>query len=212
MMDSAYCTLYLVRHGETEWNVEDIVLGQSDSSLTQEGIRETEALAQALQGVAFDAIFSSDLGRAYQTAEILGKGRGLTVETSPLLRERNYGRFHGVSWKELKAELKEKLEERRKLPDAEFLSFTLDPDIESESAVASRFISKLKDIAATHPSKTVLVVTHGGCVRAFLATVGYASIKRMPPGSLVNSGHVTVLSDGKDFIIKEVVGLHLEPA
>ncbi|MBI2630816.1 histidine phosphatase family protein [Candidatus Nomurabacteria bacterium] len=58
--EANYCTLYLVRHGETEWNVKKITQGQSESTLTENGIRQAEETAEKLKDIKFDAIFSSD--------------------------------------------------------------------------------------------------------------------------------------------------------
>src|SRR3989339_819938 len=82
-----YCTLYLVRHGETEWNVKKINQGQSESFLTEKGIEQAKETAERLKDIKFDAIFSSDLSRTQRTAEIIKLDRELIIQTSQLLRE-----------------------------------------------------------------------------------------------------------------------------
>ena len=77
--DKNLCTLYLVRHGETEWNKTGIVMGQLDSPLTEAGLGQAKTTAQELKGVNFDAIFSSDLHRAHKTAEIIKLERELVI-------------------------------------------------------------------------------------------------------------------------------------
>ena len=88
-------TLYLVRHGETKDNVEKIMQGQRQGELTPVGARQIEELSSSLSGIRFDAIVSSDLQRAYDSAQILGHRQNLSVQTTPLLRERDWGDFTG---------------------------------------------------------------------------------------------------------------------
>ena len=79
-----YCTLYLVRHGETEWNVKKINQGQSESALTEVGIEQAKETGEKLKHIKFDAIFSSDLSRTQRTAEIIKLDRELVIKTSEL--------------------------------------------------------------------------------------------------------------------------------
>ena len=88
-------TLYLVRHGETKDNVARIMQGQSQGELTPAGITQMEEFAISLSRIHFDAIISSDLQRAYDSAQILGSEWNQPVQTTPLLRERDWGEFTG---------------------------------------------------------------------------------------------------------------------
>lgn len=102
-------TLYIVRHGQTVDNLENRIQGHTDSPLTKLGVRQAEAVAERLASERFDAIYSSDLGRAVRTAEIiaernlsilsLSKGAA-AVRTTPLLRELNLGVAQGMTAKE----------------------------------------------------------------------------------------------------------------
>src|SRR3989339_1721811 len=127
-----YCTLYLVRHGETEWNVKKINQGQSESFLTEKGIEQAKETAERLKDIKFDAIFSSDLSRTQRTAEIIKLDRELIIQTSQLLRERAHGSFEGKHADVFKNTLKEKLEERESLSGDEYHSFRLAPDGETD--------------------------------------------------------------------------------
>ena len=113
--DENYCTLYLVRHGETEWNNKSITQGQSESVLTQTGIEQAEVTAVNLKDIHFDAIFSSDLIRTQETAKIIKLDRDIVIQTSRLLRERNYGRFEGKHSSEFREALKEKLDKEKEV-------------------------------------------------------------------------------------------------
>lgn len=186
-------------------------MGQMDSALTPEGVRQVEITAEKLKGVHFDAIFSSDSPRAKRTAEIMRLDRKLAVQTSELLRERKYGHFEGKPSAEFHEEVKHLLEEKEKLTDREKWKFSFGEDMESDEVLVDRFIVQLREIAAAHPGKTVLVVTHGGCIRMFLTKTGYIRYGELQGGAFPNAGYVKTLSDGVDFFIKEVKGLKNHP-
>lgn len=205
--DKNYCTIYLVRHGESEWNVNDTIEGQKNSPLTEQGIRQAITTAQELKDIKFDAIFSSDLGRAQRTAEILKLERDLAIQTSHLLRERSYGHFEGGSVAEYKKETKNLYEQFLKMSDEGKWTFKCSPEAESDEELFSRFITKLREIAVAAPGKTILLVTHGGGIRMFLMKMGYAKREELYPGAFSNAGYIKLLSDGIDFFIKEVKGL-----
>jgi 2,3-bisphosphoglycerate-dependent phosphoglycerate mutase len=205
--DNNFCTIYLVRHGETEWNKEGIVMGQSDSPLTEKGIAQAEATAQELKDIHFDTIFSSDLHRTHRTAEIINLERQIAIQTSKALRERTFGHFEGTSYEEFEKRFQVLTNKVNQLTELEQKRFKYADDVESDEEVISRFITKLREIAIAFPAKTVLVVSHGGCIRTFLMHTGYVKYGELPPGSFANAGYVKVLSDGVDFVIKEVKGL-----
>jgi broad specificity phosphatase PhoE len=201
------CTLYLVRHGETEWNVKGITQGQTNSSLTENGKQQALDTAKELKNINFDAIFSSDLTRTQDTAEIIKLDRDIIIQTSKLLRERSFGSFEGRHGSEFRENLKEKILEREKLSEEEGWSFKLAPDVESDEELVDRFLVQLREISISYPNKTVLVVSHGGPIRMFLAKTGYKPKKELMGGAFKNGGHVKVLSDGVDFFVKDVNGL-----
>jgi len=202
-----YCTLYLVRHGETEWNKNHVVMGHMDSSLTPEGVRQVKATSEKLRHIKFDAIFSSDSPRAQRTAEIIKLDQELAIQTSKLLRERKYGHFEGKSSAEFHEAVKHLIEEKEKLTEQEQWKFSFGKDMESDGELADRFIIQLREIAASYPNKTVLVATHGGCIRMFLMRTDYVKYGELQGGTFQNAGYVRVLSDGVNFFIKEVNGI-----
>lgn len=204
-----YCNLYLVRHGETEWNVKNIIQGQSNSILTEKGIEQAKKTGDELKDINFDAIFSSDSTRAHNTAEIIKLDRELIIETSHLLRERNFGKFEGKHGSEFMEVFKEKLKEKETLSGEEGWNFTVSAEIETDEMIVSRFITKLREISIAYPNKTVLVVSHGGPIRMFLAKIGYATRQELVGGSLKNAGCINVLCDGVDFVIQSVKGVEL---
>lgn len=181
-------------------------MGQMDSSLTPEGMLQVKAIAETLKHVHFDAIFSSDSPRTQRTAEIIRLDRKLAIQTSKLLRERKYGHFEGKPSAEYREAVKHLFEEKEKLTEQEQWKFSFGEDMESDEELANRFIVQLREIAASHQNKTVLVTTHGGCIRMFLIRTGYAKYGKLPGGAFQNAGYVKVLSDGVNFFIKEVKG------
>src|SRR3989344_1953576 len=156
------CTLYLVRHGETEWNKSGIVMGQSDSPLTEAGLEQAQKTAQDLKGIHFDAIFSSDLHRAKRTAEIIKLERQLAIQTSKALRERTCGRWEGKMGEDYRENFRHLFDKVKQLSEKEAKSFKFADDIESDEQVISRFIAQLREISVAYPNKIVLVITHGG--------------------------------------------------
>lgn len=154
-------TLYLVRHGETTDNVAQIMQGQLHGELTPNGIAQMEELAKSLSGIHFDAIISSDLRRAYDSAQILANYWHLPINTTTLLRERDWGDFTG-----------------RYIPDLKGLPM---PDnVEKMEALLQRAKSFLDWIKTTFPNKTIIAVGHGIINKAIQA-VHYGKLTREIP-------------------------------
>jgi broad specificity phosphatase PhoE len=153
--------IYFVRHGETDWNRDRRVQGQSDTPLNDAGREQARALAGVLTPVAFDAAYSSDLIRATETAEIVLHDRGMIIQTTYRLRERNFGSWEGRLVPELEAE---GLLSGRGWPyvDAPHGG-------ESIADLETRVVDVVRAIASEHPNETILVVAHGGVIRSALS-------------------------------------------
>jgi broad specificity phosphatase PhoE len=137
--------LLLVRHGETDWNAEGRLQGQTDRPLSDYGRRQALQLADELGSEEFEAIYSSDLTRTRQTAEVVGRRLALPVELDSDLREKDWGTWEGLT-----------SAERDRV---EFVG-------ESTEAHQERILRALRRIAERHPRDgLVLVVTHGGSMR-----------------------------------------------
>jgi 2,3-bisphosphoglycerate-dependent phosphoglycerate mutase len=204
---STYCTIYLVRHGETEWNVANRLQGQSDSPLTSAGKLQAKDVAVALKHIKFSAIYSSDLGRAQETAQIIALEHQLAVVTNQLLRERHFGRLEGKYWQDLNVEIKNLLAARENLADEEKYHYKLFPEIESDEEIVARLITFLREVAVAHLKQNILIVAHGGIMRAFLIHLGYGSYRELVEGTISNSGYIKLRSDGTDFFIDATVGI-----
>jgi len=203
-MENHYCQIYLVRHGLTDWNVQGFLQGQSDVPLNKEGERQAiEAAKKIFKKIKFAAIFSSDLVRAKRTAEIIALEKKMAVETTALLRERDFGSFEGKHINEVMRKLRFDIEYFRNLADYE--ADTL--GIESDTKLMERFLRFLREVAVAYQGKKILVVTHGSVMRVFLTKVGYLSEEESRRVFIKNLAYAKVLSDGVDFFIKEVFGV-----
>jgi probable phosphoglycerate mutase len=159
MIPSASTTFLVVRHGETLWNNDGRIQGHLDSRLTPTGRAQAQALAGRLASEALHALYSSDLGRARETAAPIAAATGLAPVYDASLRERTYGIFESLTWTEIEAR-----------HPAEYARLaTRDPAYvvpEGESAIAfrERLLAAFAALAERHPGERLAVVTHGGAL------------------------------------------------
>lgn len=156
-------TIYLIRHGETYWNREQRLQGQLDSDLTDEGIRQAKRIADKLNGVNFDALYSSDLNRAMHTAKIISQ----YINHEPVifderLRERNFGIFQGYTWPEI----------NRKYPSEAASELSGNPMYqvpggESKNQLLERAKSFFTEMLTRHTGGRILVISHGGIINVW---------------------------------------------
>ncbi|MBD3250760.1 MAG: hypothetical protein GF381_04310 [Candidatus Pacebacteria bacterium] len=204
-----YCRFYLVRHGQTEWNVKKIMQGHQDSPLTQRGREQARMTNQLLQKINFDHVFSSDLMRAHQTAKIMAADRDLAVKTSKLLRETYLGPFEGKRYQFFHQQLKKSLEYRQSLPVEERLAYQVHPECETSEQTATRLLTFMRETAVGYPNKKVLVVSHSGTIRAALIKLGFARFDEIDHGAVKNTGYAVIDSDGVDFFVRETYGIEV---
>ncbi|HKO73955.1 MAG TPA: histidine phosphatase family protein [Gaiellaceae bacterium] len=152
-------TVYLARHGESDWNVERRWQGHADRPLTERGREQAAALAEKLRGVHLDAVYASDLRRAWETAEAVAAPRGLEVVRLSELREVDVGSWSGFTRDEC----------ADRFPDA-FVRWQEGgsgwDDGESYEDMGVRIVAAIQRLAAEHPDGAILVVSHGGPIRA----------------------------------------------
>jgi broad specificity phosphatase PhoE len=169
-------TLLLVRHGETDWNRDGRWQGHSDTHLNESGREQAARLADELDGV--DVIYSSDLARARETAEIVAERVDLPVHLDPRLRERSFGAWEGKTGPEIESEFA--------AAHAQWLAGGPGADdAEPFAEFAARVESFLAEVVARHPDETVLIVAHGGSIRVIHARaqgVDYVRDHRLIPG------------------------------
>lgn len=168
--------ILLIRHGETAWNAVKRLQGHLDIPLNAEGERQAAALGRALQDEALDAIFSSDLQRARQTAQAIAAPRGMIVQTDRGLRERCYGAFEGMLYSEISQRYPQAYVQWQardidaRLPDGVHVAETLREFYERAVGAIVRIVSEGK-------FRRIALVTHGGvleCAYRAAQGLGYA--------------------------------------
>jgi uncharacterized phosphatase len=179
MSKTTMTTFYLVRHGETDWNKQRIIQGQTDVPLNATGEQQAKEAAKHFKKIKFDLAFSSDLLRAKRTTEIIALEHKLAVEATEVLRERHFG------------ELQEK-------PSG---------TLQTYFKLMKEMADEERKSAITYPGKTILIGTHGGIIRLLLVHLGYFSYAESDRSRVKNTAHLILEGDGVDFFIKEIVGL-----
>jgi uncharacterized phosphatase len=171
--------LYLVRHGETEWNRQRRIQGLTDIPLNETGRAQARATGMLLGRRHWDGIYSSPLSRARETGSIIAAEVGLAEPTLiDALVERNYGQAEGLDW----------LQVETRYPHG-----TVVPGRESREQVGARVIPALMELATDRPGEALLIISHGGAIRAVLNEVEPAASH----GSITNgSVHSFRLEDG----------------
>ncbi|MBU2539882.1 histidine phosphatase family protein [Patescibacteria group bacterium] len=148
--------IYFLRHGETEWNKKKILQGQKDSPLTLKGKKSAEKKGKILEKKRVDIIYTSDLGRCVQTAQIINRRLKLRMIKVKQLRERNFGDLNGRPNKEIKRMLDLNNSDEKA------------PNGESFNELKNRAVSFFKKLAVEKYSKVLLVI-HDGTARAILS-------------------------------------------
>lgn len=185
-------TLIFVRHGETDWNAQHRWQGHSDTALNQAGREQARRLADGLEPV--DALYSSDLARARETAEIIAERLGLDVRLDPRLRERGFGSWEGRTTEEIEAFFPEEQRRWREGIGAGA------HDAEQFETFAARVGSFVDEVVPQHPDEEVLVVSHGGTIRVVHALANgldYVRDHRSIPAVANCSSSRFAVRDGK---------------
>jgi len=169
-------TILIARHGETDWNRERRFQGHADPPLNELGRQQAHELAEALAGSDIAAVYASPLARARETAEIVAAALELPVETRAALREVDVGSWQGLTRDEVEERFPEGF--RRWLDNFDHGW----EDGESYDELGQRVVADLLRLAARHPGERILVVTHGGAMRAAQAAAAetdYAGARRL---------------------------------
>lgn len=148
--------IWLVRHGQTDWNVEGRYQGQVDIPLNEAGLQQAQELAKQLESVQFDAIFSSNLKRASQTAGCVASLKNMDVQYDFRLREISQGTWEGMLFTDVVRYYEKEVEKRRTEPLT-----TRPPGGETVVEVAKRARDSVESIACRYPSGRILLVAHG---------------------------------------------------
>ncbi|MDQ3995211.1 MAG: histidine phosphatase family protein [Actinomycetota bacterium] len=179
-------TILLARHGETDWNAEKRWQGHADRPLNERGRAQAAALAERLSKIPLAAVYSSDLRRARDTARVVAAAQDLEVETMPELREVDVGAWSGLS----------RVEAEQRYPDGYRRWRDGLPgwdDGETYEEMTERVVGAIRAIAAGHRDRPVLVVAHGGPIRAIHAAAlgldihAYRRIRPVEPNARLSA-------------------------
>jgi uncharacterized phosphatase len=155
--------IQLIRHGETDWNVDNRYQGSTDIPLNETGRQQAAAVAEAMRGEEWDHMVSSPLSRAMETAQAVADAIGYDrqdIVSDPRAKERSYGEAEGLT-----------LAEREKVwPEGDW------PGLEDWEDVALRGMDMIEELAREHAGERVLVVAHGGLINSLLATISKGEV------------------------------------
>lgn len=192
-------TFLLIRHGETDWNVEKRIQGHTDIPLNAKGREQAQETAKKLAREHADikAIYSSDLSRAYSTALETAQKFQLPVHSHSSLREGNMGVAEGLQRSEKKALYQDKLEElEQKYPNrGERWKHSAIPNEETIHVLVERIKKQLVEIAQNHPSEKVAIFSHARAIRSFLSDIEDCSPEEF---SISNCAIIEVHYDSTD--------------
>lgn len=157
-------TVLLIRHGQTDWNIAGRWQGHIDIPLNETGVHQSKLLAKRLATWPIEAIYTSDLKRAIQTADQIGIELGIRPIKDRAFRERNGGSFQGLTGQELKNNYGE--EWRRVRQDG-----WAPPNGESNKEVSTRMVSAFQKVVQSHLGSTIAIVSHGGALKLLISHI-----------------------------------------
>lgn len=160
------CRVYLIRHGETEWNTTMKFQGITDIPLSERGRQQAVSLGKRLAALKLDAFYSSDLLRAYETAKIISEYHDMSIETVPGIRELNFGAWEGLTIAEIKQSFADEIKKWWENP----FSIRI-PGGETYHELIQRSVNTIKKIVAQHRNGQIVVVSHGGPIRSIVGSV-----------------------------------------
>jgi probable phosphoglycerate mutase len=202
--------ILLIRHGETDWNVEKRLQGHTDIDLNREGVRQAAALGRTLLSEPLDAIFSSDLKRAFGTAQGIAIPRGMQIQLDKGLRERCFGAFEGLIHPEVKFRFPEDYAawQRRDIdaryPQGEFHAETL-------REFSNRAVDAITALASDY--RKIAIVTHGGVLDSIYRRAKDMGYEHPRDFDVLNASINRVTWDGTKFqILKWADVAHLSHA
>ena len=201
--------ILLIRHGQTEWNTEGRFQGQLDSNLSALGKTQASALASSLASSPVTQIYSSDLGRALNTAQLI-RGKGTPdVQTDPRLRERAMGVFEGNTRTEIEEQFSQAWKRYKSLaPDYE-----IEGGGESILDVERRARAFLEEVVTRHRGQTVACVSHGGLIRIVLKSILEIPFENQTRFKVQNTSLHHIVHDDLGWAIETLGSVaHLPPA
>ncbi len=189
MVESSVTRLFLIRHGETEWNRAGRIQGVTDSPLTERGKLQASYMGESLLAldVPFAEMYSSPIHRATETATLIGDKLGKTFRLDERLKERNFGIFEGFTRKEISQKFPHEVKMNREQP-----GFVI-PKGESREHLLNRVKECFNDLVALHSGEDILLVTHGGLISMALRYVLHIPMI-IENRFVIDNTHLTIIS------------------
>lgn len=199
-------TLYIVRHGESEGNVQGDIFG-ADSPLTPRGVQQAQALSLIFGSITLHHVYASRLKRAHKTAQIIADKKSLSVSLHDGLRERFFGSLEGKTGAYIKKHHKDTYERFNFISMKEQMSWRMVPDMESYEEVLKRVLNSLDQITLIHKGKTVLLASHANVMLSLLVNFQFASFNELPYGSIKNTAYMKIEKKNDIYSIIETLGI-----
>lgn len=199
------CEVYFIRHGETDWNLQDRIQGHTDIPLNKTGIFQATLLKELLADVPFSAAFSSDLSRAQLTAELVLRPRSIPVKSSISLRERSAGNLEGVHKETFEEKIRPFLSSPQALQHENYMKTPWHPELETAHSVFNRVSDFLLPLGAVYTNQSLLVVSHGGVLRSILDHILFSPGERW---IVDNCGFIKIQVDRKKMSLIDSHGIH----
>lgn len=184
-MSAAVTRFIVVRHGETRWNLESRIQGHGDSALTDAGRAQAQAIARRLCREPFDALISSDLGRAFETAACIGAATGREVIRDARFRERNFGRAEGLTYAEMSERFPGVFARHLQELDPDFRI----PEAESRREFYARVGEAFEALARERAGERIAVVCHGGVLASLYRHIHAISPADLATIAIPNAGY-----------------------
>lgn len=175
--------LYLLRHGESEWNILNKIQGQKNTNLTDRGIIQAKQAAKRLMHEKIDTIFSSDLNRAFDTAKVIGEFLNLDVNSLKELREISFGVWEGLTTNEIKEKYRNEHIVWMTKPHNLIL-----PNAESLIDLQERLLGIVNNLIKKNSNKNILIVSHGASIKALILGILGIDISMYNKLSISNTG------------------------
>lgn len=182
--------IYIVRHGQTQWNAEHRMQGWQDSNLTSKGIEDAKKLGKSLENIKFDSIYSSPLGRAYNTAKYVCGSRDIEIIKRECFREMNFGKWEGMFDSEVRELYPDQHKNFWKQPHL----FKTDQGEDFENLI-KRVKTAFEDLIenSVQSSENILLVTHTCVIKSILSIVNNYELKDFWNPPFIHATSLTVL-------------------
>jgi len=192
-------TIYITRHGETEWNKQCRFQGSMNSELTEKGVLAAELLSERIENIDLDYIIASPLKRAYHTAEIVRGMKNVEIIKSEGFKEINLGDFEGMKYDEIRYSCADTLKRIEEDPFANRY-----PNGENLIEFYKRVEKTFKDVVEKYKGKKTLIVAHGGTIKCIECYLRKVQINKDWMGTVVNNCSLTCVEIDENKNVKEI--------